>query len=48
MTEEMDDYTLSDYVSQYFGMLIGETMICLIYHRNKRPKVLKDNSFVIP
>ena len=29
--EENDDYTISDYVSQNFGMLIGETMTCLFY-----------------
>ena len=40
MKEEMDDYTISDYVSQHFGMLIGETMICLTYHQNNPPKVL--------
>ena len=48
MTEEMDYYTISDYVSQNFGMLIGETMTCLTCHKNKRPKVLKDDSFIIP
>ena len=40
MTEETDDYTISDYVSQNFGILIGETWTCLICHA-KRPKVLK-------
>ena len=29
MTDEKDDYTISDYVSQHFGILIGETWTCL-------------------
>ena len=40
MTEEIDDYTISDYVSQHFGMLIGETITCLSCHQNKHPKVI--------
>ena len=32
MTEEQDNYTISDYVSQHFGMLIRETMTCLLCH----------------
>ena len=42
MIEETDDYTISDYVSHNFGMVIGETMTCLTCHKNKIPKVLKD------
>ena len=37
ITEETDDYTISDYVSQHFGVLIGEKMTCLTCHENKRP-----------
>ena len=48
MTEDKDDYTISDYVSQNFGMLIGETMTCISCHQYMRPKVLKDDSFIIP
>ena len=40
---EKDNYTISYHVSQYFGMLIGETMTCLSYHQNERPKVLNDD-----
>ena len=29
MKEETDDYTIGDYVSQHFGILIEETMTCL-------------------
>ena len=47
ITEGNDDYTISDHVSQHFGMLIGETMICLSYHQNKRLKILKYESFII-
>ena len=32
MTEEMDDYTISDYVSQHFGILIRKAWTCLTYH----------------
>ena len=31
--EEKYDYIISDYVSQYFGMLIGETMTCISFHK---------------
>ena len=29
MKEETDDYTIGDYFSQHFGILIEETMTCL-------------------
>ena len=29
-TEEKDDYTISDYVSQHFGMLIGKNDMSLL------------------
>ena len=45
--EEKDYYTMSHYVSQHFGMLIGETMTCLTCHKTKIPKVLKVNSFIL-
>ena len=48
MTEETDDYTISDYVSHNFGMPIVETMTCLTYHQNNPPKVLKNDSFIFP
>ena len=34
MIEEKDDYTITDYVYQHFGMLIGETMTCTTFHQN--------------
>ena len=37
-TDEKDDYTISDYVSQHFGIKIGETWTCLTYHTKKNPK----------
>ena len=48
MTEEMDDYTTNNCVSQHFSTLIRDTMACLTCHLNKRPKLLKDESFNIP
>ena len=41
ITEEKYGYTISDYVVQNFGMLIGEKMTCISCHKTKRPKVLK-------
>ena len=38
MTEETDDYTIGDCVSQQFGMMIEETMTCLTSHEKKRTK----------
>ena len=32
LKEETDDYTICNYVSQHFGMLIEETIICLTCH----------------
>ena len=47
MTEAKYDYTISDYVSQHFGMIFLETITCLSCHQNKGLKVLKDESFII-
>ena len=38
MIDENNDYTISDYVPQYFGITIGETRTCLTCHANKNPK----------
>ena len=38
MTDENDDYTVSDYVSQHFGILIGETWTYLTCNTAKHPK----------
>ena len=35
MTDEKYDYTISHYVSQHFGILIGETWTCIICHAKK-------------
>ena len=32
MTDEKDDYTISDYVYQNFGIAIGETWTFLTFH----------------
>ena len=39
--EEKYDYTISDYVSQHFGMIILETITCLSCHQNKAHNVLE-------
>ena len=46
MIDEKDDYTISDYVSKHFGILIGETWKCLTCH-TKKIKLLKDDSFIM-
>ena len=49
MIDEKDDYTISDYVSQHFGITIGETCTCLTCHvKKKKAKVLNDDSFIFP
>ena len=35
MTDERDDYNIYDYVSQHFGITIGETWTCLTCHAKK-------------
>ena len=47
MTEEKDNYTISDYVYQNLGITIGETMRFLTCHQNNPPKLLKDDSFIM-
>ena len=47
MTDEKDYYTISDHVSQHFGILIGETWTYLICHA-KKTKQLKDDPFIMP
>ena len=42
MTDEKGYYTISDYVSQNFGITIGETMTCLTCHATKTPKIFND------
>ena len=48
MTDEKDYYTISDYMSQHFGITIGETMTCLTCHATKSPKIFNYFSFVLP
>ena len=48
MREENYDYTISDYISHHFGMLILETVTYLSCHQDTRPKVLKTDSFIMP
>ena len=48
MKEEKYDYTISHFVSQNFGVIIGEKMTCLSCHKMKRPKVFKKKkSFIM-
>ena len=47
MTYEKNDYTISDFVSQNFGITIGETRTCLTCNA-KKSKVLNDDSFIFP
>ena len=36
MSDEKDDYTISYYVSQHFGVLIGETWTSLTCHATRK------------
>ena len=47
MKDEKDVFTISDYVSHYFGITIGETWTCLTCHE-KKPRVLNGDSFIFP
>ena len=38
MTDEKNDYTISNYVSQHFDIKIGETWTCLTCHTKKNSK----------
>ena len=42
MTDERNDYTISNYASQDFGITIGETWTCLTCH-TKKLKILNDD-----
>ena len=46
MKDEKDDYTISDYVYQNFGIQMRETWTCITCHAKK--KLLKYDSFIIP
>ena len=48
MTDENEEYTTSDYVSQNFAITIGETLTCLTFHATKYPKIFKDFAFILP
>ena len=39
MIEETYDYTIGDYVSQHFGMLVDETMTCLTCHEKNAQSI---------
>ena len=48
MTDEKDTHTIYDYVSQNFGITIGETWTCLTFHATKKPKIFNNLSFIFP
>ena len=48
ITDENEEYTISDYVLQHFAITIGETMTCLTCHATKFPKIFKDFAFILP
>ena len=48
MTDENEEYTISDYVSQHFAITIGETWTCLTCHATKSPRIFKDFAFILP
>ena len=48
MTDENEEYIISDYVSQHFAITIGETWTCLTENATKSPKILKYFAFILP
>ena len=42
MTDENIHYTISNFVSQNFGITIGKTWTCLTWHTKRILKVLND------
>ena len=47
MTNENEEYTISDYLSQNFAITIEETMAWLNFHATKSPKIFKDFTFIL-
>ena len=47
MTDEKDDYTIYDYVSQHFCIKIAETMTCHNCCAKKSPNVFNNFSFIL-
>ena len=39
MIDKNTDYTISDYVSQYFGITIGKTWTCFTCHEKKTQSI---------
>ena len=48
MSDENEEYTITDYLSQHFSITIGETLTCLTCHATKSPKIFKDFAFILP
>ena len=48
MTDENEEYTISDYVSEISFITIGETWTCITCRDTKSPKILKDFAFIFP
>ena len=48
MTDENEEYTITDYVSQHFVITIGETLTYLTCHVTKAPKIFNDLTFILP
>ena len=48
MIDEKNHYTISDYVSQHFGITIGEKLTCLTCHAKKNTRIFNDFSFIFP
>ena len=48
MTDENDDYTISDYVSKHFGITIVEKITCLTCHATNPPNIFKNFLFILP
>ena len=47
MTDENEEYIVSDYVSQHSAITIGETWTCPSCHATKFPKIYKDFAIIL-
>ena len=47
MTDVNEESTISDYVSQNFAIIIGDTWTCLTCETQRSPKISKDLSLII-
>ena len=48
ITDENEEYKITDYVSQHFAITIGKKWTCLTFHATKAPKICNDLALILP